>query len=237
MYGHLKNGIKVVKGQNVKQGDLLGYMGNTGKSSGNHLHYECYEGGASTSCRVDPLTRTYVYPDQTISTNKDATKGLLFYTPIVDPVERDTNKDQFKVLATELRVRKGHSTNSEKIGVIQTDKIYNYYEMVNEDGYDWYKIAEEQWVANNGNWLEVYPKGEDEQVIEELKKELAEEQEKNKILEEENINLKTVNSALQEENTKLLNDIESFDEVYKCEKTGTYKFKIKLYENEGLYIK
>ena len=78
LYAHLKNGIKVKKGQKVKQGDLLGHMGNTGKAAGNHLHYEYYKGGASTSYRVDPEKYTYVYPDQTVSKNKEAIKGLKY---------------------------------------------------------------------------------------------------------------------------------------------------------------
>ena len=78
LYAHLKDGIKVKKGQKVKQGDLLGYMGNTGKASGNHLHYEYYKGGASTKFRVDPEKYTYVYPDQTVSKVKAATKGLKY---------------------------------------------------------------------------------------------------------------------------------------------------------------
>ena len=64
LYAHLKDGIKVKKGQKVKMGDLLGHMGNTGKAAGNHLHYEYYKGGASTSYRVDPEKYTYVYSDQ-----------------------------------------------------------------------------------------------------------------------------------------------------------------------------
>lgn len=78
LYGHLKNGLKVKKRQKVKQGDLLGYMGNTGNSGGNHLHYEVYIGGASTKYRVDPEKYTYVYNDQKVSKNKNATKGLKY---------------------------------------------------------------------------------------------------------------------------------------------------------------
>ncbi|WP_287940250.1 M23 family metallopeptidase [Sphingopyxis sp.] len=38
-YGHMSSFI-VRPGQQVKKGDVIGYVGSTGRSTGNHLHYE-----------------------------------------------------------------------------------------------------------------------------------------------------------------------------------------------------
>lgn len=50
-YAHM-NKISVRKGAEVKKGDLIGYVGSTGASTGNHLHYEIYYQDAL----MDPAT-------------------------------------------------------------------------------------------------------------------------------------------------------------------------------------
>ncbi len=48
-YAHMSS-IAVSAGRYVEQGQIIGYVGSTGESFGNHLHFEVYYGGS----RVDP---------------------------------------------------------------------------------------------------------------------------------------------------------------------------------------
>jgi len=50
LYGHMSV-IKARLGQKVKRGDLIGLTGNTGLSTGPHIHYEVHKGGVP----IDPI--------------------------------------------------------------------------------------------------------------------------------------------------------------------------------------
>lgn len=56
-FGHLSS-FNVSKGQTVSRGQQVAVSGNTGISTGPHLHYEVHIGGYAQSDRVDPLLYT-----------------------------------------------------------------------------------------------------------------------------------------------------------------------------------
>lgn len=66
---------------------------------------------------------------------------------IVNPVERDENKDQLICSISNLRVRTAPNLKGEVLGFLKQDSYYNYFEESEADGYKWLKIADDQWVA------------------------------------------------------------------------------------------
>ncbi|HYC39939.1 MAG TPA: M23 family metallopeptidase [Chitinophagaceae bacterium] len=50
LYGHMVR-VKVRPGQQVRRGEVIGYVGSTGKSTGPHCHYEVHKNGQ----KIDPI--------------------------------------------------------------------------------------------------------------------------------------------------------------------------------------
>lgn len=61
LYGHMSR-FNVRQGQKVKRGEVIGYVGNTGKSTSPHLHYEVIKDGS----KVNPINFFYndITPEQ-----------------------------------------------------------------------------------------------------------------------------------------------------------------------------
>lgn len=141
-YAHLKqNSVPVKNGDSVQAGQVIGYMGATGTVTAGHLHFEVIKDNNV----IDPYD--YIFGDKTFE--------LLNVTPVV---ERDANKDQLRVLVSDLNVYVNTGINEQVIGLAIENGIYNYYETKSVDGYTWYKIAEGQWIVYNNERVLLLPK-------------------------------------------------------------------------------
>jgi murein DD-endopeptidase MepM/ murein hydrolase activator NlpD len=60
--------IAVAPGTAVRRGQIIGYVGSTGLSTGAHLHYEVYRGGQT----VDPMSVRMVQRQQTVDPKQAA---------------------------------------------------------------------------------------------------------------------------------------------------------------------
>lgn len=145
LYYHLANTV-INKGDKVTKDTKIGMMGSTGYSTGNHLHfdwfkYSDYNKGFYEKEYED--FNEYIFPENRIK--------------VTAPVKRNENTPQIRVIVDNLRVRTSSSINSSVIGFVQNKGIYNDLEVCKENDYTWHRIDKEQWIADNGEWLELLP--------------------------------------------------------------------------------
>ena len=160
LMAHLKyNSVTVKVGDKIKFGEQIGIMGTTGHSTGIHLHYEVFV----NNVKKDPLLYTYLYPNQEV----DATsKKYIKSVTKIEPSQKDEKVNQIKVNVSNLSIRKGPGETYERVGFLEKDKFYNFYEEKKGENYDWYNIGQSLWVANQGEYVTVYRKIEDEKINE-----------------------------------------------------------------------
>ncbi len=79
-YGHMSR-IAVRPGQRVRQGQVIGYVGSTGLSTGPHLHYELYRNGRT----INPASVTFTQRAQLSGADLTRFKALLAQLKAVKP--------------------------------------------------------------------------------------------------------------------------------------------------------
>lgn len=153
------------KGAKFKQGEVYSHMGTAGGVD-KHTHLEVQKGLFKMATKVTSQ-KSYAF-ENTIEPNKALymTKDTIFKysnlewkivpdVEITNPVERNESVNQIRVIVDNLRARTGHSTNSQAIGFVQNKGIYNDLETYVDGTYTWHRIDEDQWIADNGEWLEI----------------------------------------------------------------------------------
>lgn len=158
-YLHLKNLPTHYKVGDIKnQGDIVGVMGTTGNSTGVHLHFEHWECPKDykynfsdiSKYAKDPMEYNYLFEDQT-SNIKNIHKiiGTQLKT------SKNDNVNQIEVINTKLNCRKEPNINGEILGYIDIG-IYNIIDKTESDGYIWYKIDENKYIADIEDTTKVY---------------------------------------------------------------------------------
>lgn len=217
--GHDNKPPKV--GTIYKQGEHYSDMGTAGGVA-THCHLEVIKGKFKMATKVTSQ-RAYKFdntiePYKALFLNKD---GLIKYskytwttlpTTVGTPVARDEYVDQIEVIATVLNARDKATTSGKRLGYINLG-IYNILSSTTTDGYTWFEVEPNVWIAYNEEWEKLYPKKETEE--ERLKKQIISLEATNKQL-QDNINqLQNANAQLNNEITSLKNKLKQINELSK----------------------
>ena len=75
-YGHMSR-IAVSRGQHVSRGQVIGYVGSTGMSTGPHLHWEVWKNGRAVNPRSISLSSVATLSGATLRAFKAKVAGLM----------------------------------------------------------------------------------------------------------------------------------------------------------------
>ena len=116
LYAHLDT-LSVAAGDTVTQGQQLGTVGSTGKSTGNHLHLELFVDGALTDTRTMIPYDNTTSPDLHLTTTLDFICPLQDYTAISAPFRTD-DSDTPPHLGVDFAAAGGTPVQAAQSGVI-----------------------------------------------------------------------------------------------------------------------
>ena len=104
LYGHLSRFARIRRGQYVKQGKIIGYVGSTGRSTGPHLHFGIYKNGKA------------INPERVLGTSKkilskSKKRKFLKFVKKIEKEIKSYNGKIFKLdsikLSSQLEVKNG----------------------------------------------------------------------------------------------------------------------------------
>jgi hypothetical protein len=139
IYGHL-SAYRVKVGDNVKAGDVIGYSGNTGWSSGPHTHFELRLNTAFSS-NVDPMP--YITSDVKSDGKQESEEEVTVLFSVKIKPDMVVN------------MRSGPGTENSILRQLMEGEILNVAELINADNV-WIRTDSDGYVKLNLEWMKVY---------------------------------------------------------------------------------
>lgn len=96
------------------------------------------------------MEAAYLGYDAVSNRAKIRISGYTGWTPMTN-IDKTNINQQLKVTATSLNIRSTPSTSGTKVGVASNGAIYTYSATKVADGYTWYQIDTNKWIANNAS--------------------------------------------------------------------------------------
>ena len=109
---------------------------------------------------VDSDVRIYDWNHNVGYISKSDVSIISSNTVIDHPQEELIKTGEVTVNVTNLRIRTAPTTASSFVGYAEEGKTYDVYGVTSADGYTWYQIGTNQYIADNGTWVTYRTEGE-----------------------------------------------------------------------------
>ena len=141
--------LKLLEDLNIRTGPGTGYSttgvlkkGNTAK------YYEVKSADGYTWYRIGD--NSWIADDGTWITTDSS---------YVNSGESQSESVDTLITLEDLNIRTGPGTGYNITGVLKKGSKANFYEAKNADGYFWYRISDNEWIADDGTWISIFGNG------------------------------------------------------------------------------